>query len=111
MAPQRNQQDLGDQRAIGDGIGWNQWCKERLNWTIERWGMVIFSDVSNFEVSNRKSRVLVKRLKKEKYDTIFVVATLQSGGGSAGILGCIRSKGAGCCRIYEGRIHQPTRKR
>ncbi|RNA10066.1 Transposable element Tc1 [Brachionus plicatilis] len=26
-----------------------QWCKERLNWRIERWGIIVFSDESNFE--------------------------------------------------------------
>ncbi|RNA44560.1 paired box and transposase domain containing [Brachionus plicatilis] len=92
--------------TASDRIKRLKWCNERLNWTIERWGMVIFNHESNFEVFNRKSRVLVKRLKKEKYDTRFVIPTLQGGGGSAGIWGRISSKGTGCCRIYEGRINQ-----
>ena len=73
-----------------------------MNWTLERWG----SDESNFEAFNRKSKVLVKRLKKEKYNTRFVIPTLQGGGVSAEIWGCISSKGTRCCRVYERRINQ-----
>ena len=49
--------------TASDRIKRLKWCKERLNWTVERWGMVIFSDESNFEVFDRKTRVLVKRLR------------------------------------------------
>ncbi|RNA33215.1 RNA-directed DNA polymerase from mobile element jockey-like [Brachionus plicatilis] len=37
-----------------------KWCKERRNWTDKDWAKVIFSDESNFEMLNRKSRVFVK---------------------------------------------------
>ena len=42
-----------------------KWCKERLNWSVEEWSRVIFSDESNFQVFNRKSKVMVKRLGSE----------------------------------------------
>ena len=44
-----------------DRIKRYKWCKERVNWTIEQWKNVIFSDESNFELFNRKERVYVKR--------------------------------------------------
>ena len=89
-----------------DRIKRYKWCKQRLNWTDNDWGRVIFSDESNFEVFNRKSRVIVKRFDNEKYHPKFCVPRLQNGGGSAGIWGCISSKGTGVCNIYTGRINQ-----
>lgn len=92
--------------TVKDRLKRLKWCKERLNWSVAHWSSVIFSDESNFEVFNRKARVLVKRFQFEKYHAKFVVPTLQKGGGSAGIWGCISYKGVGCCSIYEGRINQ-----
>lgn len=83
-----------------------KWCKERLNWSINDWSRVVFSDESNFEVLNRKTRVMVKRFKNEKYHPKFCTPRLQKGGGSAGIWGCISYKGTGVSNIYTGRINQ-----
>ena len=83
-----------------------KWCRERQDWTIRDWSKVIFSDESNFEVLNRKSRVFVKRFANEKYHPKFCLPRLQNGGGSVGIWGCINYKGTGCCTIYTGRINQ-----
>ncbi len=66
-----------------------------MNWSVEEWSRVIFCDESNFQVFNRKSKVMVKRLGSEKYDTKFCVPRLQGGGGSVGIWGCISHKSAG----------------
>ena len=55
---------------------------------------------------NRKNRVIVKRLRGEKYDLKFCTPRVQGGGGSAGIWGCISHKGTGCSSIYTGRINQ-----
>lgn len=83
-----------------------KWCKERLNWSVERWSRVIFSDESNFEVINRKNRIIVKRFACEKFHERFVQPRVQGGGGSAGIWGNISHKGTGCANLYEGRINQ-----
>ena len=34
-----------------------QWCYEYLNWSMEEWSNVIFSDESNYEILNRKNRI------------------------------------------------------
>ena len=83
-----------------------KWCAERLHWGTTEWSRVIFSDESNFEVINRKSKVIVKRLRNEKYLTRFCVPRVQGGGGSVGIWGCFSSKGIGCCEVYTGRVNQ-----
>lgn len=86
------------------------WCKERLHWDVEKWSRVIFSDESNFEVINRKSKVLIKRHRWEKYLDRFFQPRLQGGGGSIGIWGCISHKGTGVCQVYTGRINQHSYK-
>ncbi|CAF0974931.1 unnamed protein product [Brachionus calyciflorus] len=73
-------------------------------------GRVVFSDESNFEVFNRKSKVILKRLNNEKYHPKFCVPRLQNGGGSAGIWGCISSKGTGVCNMDTGRNNQYVSK-
>lgn len=92
--------------TLKDRLKRYKWCKQRLNWTVNDWSRVIFSDESNFEVLNRKSRVIVKRFKNEKFHPKFCIPRLQNGGGSAGIWGCISYKGTGICNIYTGRINQ-----
>jgi len=94
--------------SVLDRIKRRKWCKARLHWTIDEWRKVIFSDESNFEVVNRKTRVTVKRLASEKYQLKFCQPRIQGGGGSAGIWGCISHKGTGCCEMYKGRINQHT---
>jgi len=96
--------------SIKDRLKRRRWCKERLHWTVEDWANVIFSDESNFEVINRKSRIFVTRLRCEKYEPRFCTPCVQGGGGSAGIWGCISHKGTGVSNIYTGRINQYTYK-
>ena len=87
-----------------------EWCKERLHWDVEKWSRVIFSDESNFEVINRKSKVLIKRHRWEQYQDRFCQPRVQGGGGSIGIWGCISHKGTGVCQVYTGRINQHSYK-
>ena len=91
---------------VTDRMKRKKWCKERLKWGVDEWSRVIFSDESNFQVFNRKSKVFVKRLKSEKYDSRMCVPRIQAGGGSVGIWGCISHKGTGCISTYEGTMNQ-----
>ena len=82
-----------------------RWCKERLHWGVEEWSRVIFSDESNFEVVNRKTRLRVKRFQDEKFHENFFQPRVQGGGGPAGLLICISHKGPGCASLYYGRVN------
>ena len=62
-----------------------KWCRKLRHWGVEEWSRVIFSDESNYEVINRKSKVFFKRLENEKYLSQYVQPRVQGGGGSAGI--------------------------
>ena len=85
-----------------------RWCRERLKWSVEEWARVLFSDEANFEVFNRKSKVIVKRMRGEKFLSRHIVPRLQGGGGSVGIWGCFCHKGKGLCSIYQGRVNRFT---
>ena len=37
------------------------WCYDHLNWSINDWSNVIFSNESNFEVFNRKNQIYIRR--------------------------------------------------
>jgi transposase len=80
-------------------------CKERLNWTDEKWKSVIFSDESNFELINRKKTIRVRRFACEKYSLLYTKPREQGGGGSIGIWGCISGHGVGSIATYNGRLN------
>ena len=82
------------------------WCKERLNWSVEKWKQVIFSDESNFQLINSIKKPLVKRLNNEKYLSHYCRPKVQYGERLIGIWGCVSSKGTGVPFIHEGRINQ-----
>jgi hypothetical protein len=55
---------------------------------------------------NRKSRVIVRRHRNEKYHKQFLAARVQGGGGSIGIWGAIIYHGTGLHQLYEGRLNR-----
>ena len=78
---------------------------------MEKWKQVIFSGESIFEVINRKSKVLTKRFKSEKYTNRFVVPRLQGGGGSVEIYdiwGCFNFNEMGLHNIFTDQTNTPT---
>ena len=77
-----------------------------MHWQVEDWARVIFSDEANFEVFNRSSKIYVKRLRSEKFESRFVQPRIQGGQGSVGIWGCVSHKGTGVSSVYTGRIDQ-----
>ena len=88
--------------SITDKCKQRVWSKVRLDWSVEQWAKVIWSDEANFQVIN------VKRFAAEEYSDRFLQHRQQGGGGSVGIWGCFSHKGIGFCELYEGRINQYT---
>jgi hypothetical protein len=82
-----------------------KWCIKRKNWTNQQWCRVIFSDESNFQIVNRKTRPFVRRFANEKFNSRFVQKTIQAGGGSIGVWGCFAGTGIGDCKMYSGRMN------
>ena len=57
-------------------------CKERLNYSVEQWKMIIFSDELNFEIINRKNKGFVCHKNTKKYLKQHIKSRIQKGGGS-----------------------------
>ena len=68
--------------------------------------MIIFSDESNLEISNRKNKRFVCHKNAEKYLNQHMQSHIQKGGGSVDIWGCISGSGIGCHKICERRFNQ-----
>lgn len=81
-----------------------QWCRGHQAFFDQHLDCVIFSDESNFEIRNRKNRLMIRRRPGEPVKPNLVQPRVQKGGGSVGIWGCISARGAGCCKIYRGRV-------
>ena len=47
--------------TVKDRLKRLNWCRERINWSVEEWSHVIFSDEAKFGVLNCKGKVYVKR--------------------------------------------------
>jgi len=76
-----------------------KWCKARLNWSLEQWKKVLWSDESPFVLRfNRKTRVW--RTHNERYTPIATVGTVKSDT-KLMVWGCFAAHGVG--RLY--RIH------
>jgi len=60
-------------------------CRQLLKMSDDQLSKIIYSDESNFEVINRKSRVIIRRRQTEKFNHNFVIPRLQGGGGSVGV--------------------------
>lgn len=80
-----------------------KWCDERKTYTD--WSRVIFSDESNFQIVNRKTKPYVRRFRNEKFSSSFIQKTVQAGGGSIGVWGCVAGSGIGECKLYSGRMN------
>ena len=48
------------------------WCEKRLNWSQKEWSKWIFSDESNYNLVNRKTKPRVRRFIHEKYKQKFL---------------------------------------
>ena len=62
-----------------------KWCKERRNWSLDKWRSVIFTDESNFEVLNLMAKFWFWRKKNPSTKFSLIRPRTQGGGGSIGI--------------------------
>ena len=80
------------------------WCNARLEWTVEQWHSVLWSDESPFVlVFNNKKRVW--RRQNERYDSRCTVATVKHDK-KINVWGCFAASGAGDLHVVEGILEQ-----
>ena len=81
-----------------------KWAKEHVNWNINEWKRIVWSDECHVESDNR-GRVRVWRKSNEKYHESCLVGTIKSGRFSVTVWGCIGWNGVGPIRIIDGRLN------
>lgn len=77
------------------------WCRSKKNWRMERWGKVLFSDESRFQLFPNQ-RIRVRRTPTEKFLPECLSPAVQGGGDSVMIWGCMSQNGVGILRFISG---------
>ena len=81
-----------------------QWCHAHLNWSVEDWCRIIFSDESNFEVFNRKNRMYIRRFRNDRTRLERSQQRVHRGGG-IGVWSYITCHGLGPLHIFDERMN------
>lgn len=75
---------------------------EHINWTVEQWKRVVFSDESKFNLFNSDGIQHVRRPAGKRLDPKYTVPTVKHGGGSVMVWGCFSAYGMGPLHRIEG---------
>lgn len=79
------------------------WCQARVNWSIEDWKNIIWSDESPFTL-RYKARKKVWRLDNERYDMKCITASVKHDA-KINVWGCFSFNGVGELTIIEGNMN------
>jgi hypothetical protein len=71
-----------------------KFAQEHVNWTVEQWNRVLFTDETKVEVFGTHRRTFVRRKPGERYRNECLVPTVKFGGGSVMCCWAICAKGA-----------------
>ena len=77
----------------------------RLQWTLNQWGTVLFTDESRFTVDHNDGRVRVWRRQGERYDPQFAVQHNRWGAGSVMVWGGISSTYTTELHVVQGNVN------
>lgn len=81
-----------------------QWARDHLNWTVEQWRSVLWSDESPFVLRNQ-GRKRVWRMHNERYDARTTQGTVKHSA-KIQVWGCFSSTGVGQFVNIEGILNQ-----
>jgi transposase len=84
------------------------WVRERLNWTMEQWKQILWSDESRFTLFQADGRVNVWREMNERYNQDCMHQTDRRGGPGVMVWGCFSWAGLGPLIICHGSMSADT---
>ena len=79
-----------------------KFAQERVDWTIDQWKSVLWTDESKFELFGSHRRQYVRRKVNERFKPDYIVSTLKLGGGSGIVWVCFSHAGVGQLKKIEG---------
>lgn len=87
------------------------WAKEHVNWSINQWKRVLWSDESKFEIFGSNRRIFVRRRRGERALAECVVPTVKHGGGSVMVWGCFGNSRVGDLIKIDGILNKEGYKK
>lgn len=81
-----------------------KFAQEHVNWSIERWKSVLWTDESKFELFGSHRRQFVRRKVNERFKPECILPTVKHGGGSVMVWGCFSHGGVGQLVKIEGNM-------
>lgn len=82
----------------------HSWAKERLNWSVQDWSNVVFSDESKFNLIGPDGKQTVRRRKGERYSEECIAHTVKHSP-YVMVWGCITAIGVGSLIMLEGTVN------
>lgn len=64
-----------------------EWVNDKVNWSMDHWNKVIWSDESRFALRYNDGGVRIIRKKGERYNNRFILPTFKFGDGMGAFLG------------------------
>lgn len=78
-----------------------QFARDHLNWSIQKWNTVLFSDESKYNLRGSDGRTFVRRPKGKRFDPKYTNKTVKFGGGNIMVWGCFSGQGMGPIHIIK----------
>lgn len=77
-------------------------AREHLNWTVQKWNTVLFSDESKFNLIDTDGMCRVRRPVNKRLDSKYYNTSVKHGGGSVMVWGCFSGNGVGPLHEIDG---------
>lgn len=84
-----------------------RWAMEHINWTVEDWKRVVFSDESKFQLFHSDGREYCYIKPGQTLSKRAVKKTVKHGGGRVMVWGCIMAQGVGTLHRINGNMDAP----
>lgn len=81
-------------------------AKEHINWTIDDWKKVLWSDESKFNMIASDGKGYVRRPVNKRFDPKYTKGTVKFGGGNIMVWGCFSWHGLGPLHLVDGTMDQ-----
>lgn len=79
-----------------------KFAQDHLNWSLQKWSTVLFSDESKFNLKDSDGLKRVRRPQNKRLDPRYCKGTVKHGGGNIMVWGCFSGQGLGPLQKIDG---------